>query len=437
MKDSGIEWIGEIPEDWGVVKSKYILKSNDGGVWGRDPTGTEKDKTVIRSTEQTIDGTWCIVNPAKRNLSGISFEKSLIRENDLLLTKSSGSSLHIGKTTLADAYFEEHECYYSNFLQRLSLKRTVFPKLYWYIFNSIFVREQFVYLQNSTSGIGNINSDNINNVIVPTLPYDMQQKIVAILDVKCEEIDKLIANQQGQIDKLKEYKQSVITEAVTKGLDPSVPMKDSGVEWIGKIPQSWEVVRLKFLLNSPMQYGANESGQLYDEKCVRYIRITDITQNGTLKNDDVLYLPLEKAVDYILKDKDVLFARSGATVGKTFLFKSRFGKSAFAGYLIKADCDKEKLVPEYLMYFTQSKIYNLWKQMIFIQSTIQNIGASKYENMQVVVPNIETQQQIADYLDDKCGKIDQLIAIKQQKIDKLQQYKKSLIYEYVTGKKEV
>lgn len=437
MKDSGIEWIGEIPEDWGVVKSKYILKSNDGGVWGRDPTGTEKDKTVIRSTEQTIDGTWCIVNPAKRNLSGISFEKSLIRENDLLLTKSSGSSLHIGKTTLADAYFEEHECYYSNFLQRLSLKRTVFPKLYWYIFNSIFVREQFVYLQNSTSGIGNINSDNINNVIVPTLPYDMQQKIVAILDVKCEEIDKLIANQQGQIDKLKEYKQSVITEAVTKGLDPSVPMKDSGVEWIGKIPQSWEVVRLKFLLNSPMQYGANESGQLYDEKCVRYIRITDITQNGTLKNDDVLYLPLEKAADYILKDKDVLFARSGATVGKTFLFKSRFGKSAFAGYLIKADCDKEKLVPEYLMYFTQSKIYNLWKQMIFIQSTIQNIGASKYENMQVVVPNIETQQQIADYLDDKCGKIDQLIAIKQQKIDKLQQYKKSLIYEHVTGKKEV
>ena len=425
MKDSGIEWIGEIPEDWGVVKAKYILKSNDGGVWGRDPTGTEKDKTVIRSTEQTIDGTWCIVNPAKRNLSGISFEKSLIRENDLLLTKSSGSSLHIGKTTLADAYFEEHECYYSNFLQRLSLKRTVFPKLYWYIFNSIFVREQFVYLQNSTSGIGNINSDNINNVIVPTLPYDMQQKIVAILHVKCAEIDKLIANQQGQIDKLKEYKQSVITEAVTKGLDPTVPMKDSGVEWIGSIPEEWK----KFTIATLFSYRNEKvSDKVFPPLSVSKRGV--VPQIETVAKTD--------SGDNRKKDLSGDFVINSRSDRKQSCGLSKLNGSVSLINIVLTIRNKSILLDytKWLLknYGFADEFYR-WGHGI-----VSDLWTTTWQEMKSIllpIPTIREQQQIADYLDDKCGKIDQLIAIKQQKIDKLQQYKKSLIYEYVTGKKEV
>lgn len=424
MKDSGIEWIGEIPEDWKVERFQWYLeeiKVVNAPVQTKQVLSLTNKSGVIPYEEKGAQG-----NVSKEDFSQykLAYPNTIVANSMNILIGSVGICKYFGCISPVYYVFKPNSflnLHFANYIMQTAQ----------------FQKELRKYANGIMEIRLRLSSSDILKREIPVPNVDVQEKIVDVLDVKCAEIDKLIANQQGQIDKLKEYKQSVITEAVTKGLDPSVPMKDSGVEWIGQIPQSWEVVRLKFLLNSPMQYGANESGQLYDEKCVRYIRITDITQNGTLKNDDVLYLPLEKAVDYILKDKDVLFARSGATVGKTFLFKSRFGKSAFAGYLIKADCDKEKLVPEYLMYFTQSKIYNLWKQMIFIQSTIQNIGASKYENMQVVVPNIETQQQIADYLDDKCGKIDQLIAIKQQKIDKLQQYKKSLIYEYVTGKKEV
>lgn len=215
-------------------------------------------------------------------------------------------------------------------------------------------------------------------------------------------------------------------------------MKDSGIEWIGEIAETHTIFRLKYLLDSPMQYGANESGDKFAEDSVRYIRITDITADGKLKDDENnQYLPMPVVEGYILKDKDVLFARSGGTVGKSFLYREEYGMSAFAGYLIKAECDQASLMPEYLIYYTQSSLYELWKNMIFIQATIQNIGANKYSNMEIPVPSIEEQASSVEYLGGKCSQIDRLIAIKQAKIDKLEQYKRSLIYEYVTGKREV
>ena len=122
MKDSGVEWIGEVPQNWTCLKLKHVIESCDGGVWGKDPTNTTLDKIVIRSTEQSVDGKWYISNPATRDLSGIkNLQRFRIQVGDLLMTKSSGSALHIGKTTLADEYFVENECYYSNFLQRIRL----------------------------------------------------------------------------------------------------------------------------------------------------------------------------------------------------------------------------------------------------------------------------------------------------------------------------
>lgn len=273
-------------------------------------------------------------------------------------------------------------------------------------------------------------------VAVP--PKAEQTAIAEAIYVQLNKVDTLITNVQTQIEKLKAYKQSLITEVVTKGLDPTVPMKDSGVEWIGEIADTYTIFRLKYLLDSPMQYGANETGDKYTEDSVRYIRITDISADGKLKDDENnQYLPLAAADNYILKDKDVLFARSGGTVGKSFLYREEYGTSAFAGYLIKAECDQSALLPEYLIYYTQSSLYELWKNMIFIQATIQNIGANKYSNMEVPVPSIEEQSTIVEYLGGKCSQIDRLISIKQSKIEKLEQYKRSLIYEYVTGKKEV
>ena len=207
--------------------------------------------------------------------------------------------------------------------------------------------------------------------------------------------------------------------------------KDSGVKWIGEIPGHWDCRKLKTLLLSPLQYGANASGVPYSEHLPRYIRITDITLEGKLKLSDKLSLSYEDAAKYILKDKDILFARSGASVGKTFLYKKEYGLSAFAGYLIKAELGKE-LIPELLFYFTQSDIYESWKNGIFIQSTIQNIGADKYSQLQIAIPPLPEQEAIVTYLDTKVAKIDEYISIAEKKIAALEELKQTIIAEAVT-----
>ena len=162
-----------------------------------------------------------------------------------------------------------------------------------------------------------------------------QQAIAAHLDTMIAKIDEVIAKTKTTIEEDKKLKQSVITEAVTKGIRPDRKMKDSGVEWIGEIAENYSIYKLKYLLNKNLMYGANEAGVPYDEKLPRYIRITDITMDGKLKDTEKLSLPEDAAIDYILSDNDILFARSGATVGKAFIYKKQYGKSAFAGYLIK------------------------------------------------------------------------------------------------------
>jgi type I restriction enzyme S subunit len=238
------------------------------------------------------------------------------------------------------------------------------------------------------------------------------------------------------IAQLTTYKQAVITETVTKGLDPNVKMKDSGVEWIGEIPEHWDVCRLKYLTNGNLQYGANESGVTYDANLPRYVRITDILDNTLREDITKLSLTEEQAKDYILQNNDLLFARSGATVGKAFIYDELYGRCAFAGYLIRASINNENSA-KFVYYYTQTSMYEEWKKQVFVQATIQNIGADKYAQLPIVTPSLSEQQSIANYLDQKCKEIDELISVKKEKIEKLKAYKKSVIYEYVTGKKQV
>ena len=208
--------------------------------------------------------------------------------------------------------------------------------------------------------------------------------------------------------------------------------KDSGIDMIDDIPFHWQVVRLKFLLEEKLMYGANESAENENPEFPRYIRITDFDNNGNLRKDTFKSLPHEIASDYLLKEGDVLFARSGATVGKTFLFKNYNGNACFAGYLIKATSNRRKLLPSFLYYVTRSNYYNNWKDSIFIQATIQNIGADKYQNLQLPIPSILEQTTIANFLDHKTQLIDDLIAKKERLIKLLQEERTAIINQAVT-----
>lgn len=424
MKDSGVAWIGAVPSDYRTasIGSLFTIKKD---IIGREP------ETVLSITQTGIRPKDLSSNEGQNASSYAHYQ--IVNVGDFamnhmdLLTGWIDISKYEGVTSPDYRVFT---------LNDKEMSADYFLRVFQYYYtNKVF----FGFGQGvATLGRWRLPAINFKKIDVPVPPVLEQQRIVSAIDEKVGKVDALIANVQAQIEKLKDYKQSVITEVVTKGLDPAVPMKDSGIEWIGKIAETHTIFRLKYLLDSPMQYGANESGDKFIEDSVRYIRITDITADGKLKNDENnQYLPLDAADGYILKDKDVLFARSGGTVGKSFLYQEDYGTSAFAGYLIKAECDKSALLPEYLIYYSQSSLYELWKNMIFIQATIQNIGANKYSNMEIPVPSIDEQATIVEYLEGKCAQIDRLIAIKQAKIEKMEQYKRSLIYEYVTGKREV
>ena len=282
-----------------------------------------------------------------------------------------------------------------------------------------------------------INASQIVHFKIPLPPSTEQIPLINYLDNHCSKIDVLLSKIHFSIEEYKKLKQAVITQAVTKGVRGEREMNDSRVEWIGEIPTTYSICKLKYLLKNPLKYGANESGIPYSDSLPRYIRITDITPDGNLKCTGKLSLSEESAKDYTLEDGDILFARSGATVGKTFIYYQSYGRSAYAGYLIKASLNN-KVSPKFVYYYTCSSLYEIWKNSIFIQSTIQNIGADRYANLPVPVPKtLQEQEEIAAYLDAKCAEIDRLIAKKEQLVKELEGYKKSLIYEVVTGKREV
>lgn len=209
-------------------------------------------------------------------------------------------------------------------------------------------------------------------------------------------------------------------------------MKDSGIDCIGQIPSDWDLMRFKFCLAEQLKYGANESGVEYQPDLPRYIRITDINSDGTLKEEGKLSLNEEQADGFLLKDGDILFARSGATVGKSFLYKSEYGNSAFAGYLIKASVNKI-VIPEFVNYITQSSYYDIWKDQIFTQATIQNISAEKYNQLPIVIPSKEEQQRIVHFLNKKTDAINSIIQKQKDIVIKLSEYKQSIITQVVTN----
>ena len=430
MKDSGIEWIGEIPEGWEVSKVSYFYEVQLGKM-------LQPQKKSETDTEEKY---LCAANVGKNSLS-LDTLKTMwfsqtekhqfdLKEGDLLVVEGGDvASCAVIETPVRNLFFQ-------NALHRvrpLHNESVAFLR-YWLMTAKSY---GYIDLICNKATIAHFSKEKFIALPILVIPQDIQSKIVSFLDLECKQIDDLLSKSRSSIEEYKKLKQAVITQAVTKGVRGEREMKDSGVEWIGEIPATYSICKLKYLLKNPLKYGANESGIPYSDSLPRYIRITDITPDGNLKYTGKLSLSEESAKDYILEDGDILFARSGATVGKTFIYYQSYGRSAYAGYLIKASLNN-KVSPKFVYYYTCSSLYEIWKNSIFIQSTIQNIGADRYANLPVPVPKtLQEQEEIADYLDAKCAEIDGLIAKKEQLVKELESYKKSLIYEVVTGKRKV
>ena len=433
-KDSGIEWIGEIPEHWKIQRLKYAFDLGTGLSITKENL-IEKGVPCVNYGEiHSKYGFEVDIN--KHNLKCVDVnylntsKKALMNQGEFIFAdtsediEGSGNFTHIKRN--GDIFAGYHT------ITARPIKKS--NSLYFaFLFDSIDFRTQ---IRNSVKGIKvfSITQGILKDTFIWHPPFEEQTAIANYLDQKTTQIDTLIAKKAQFISLLQEERTAVINQAVTKGLDPKVKMKDSGIEWLGEIPEHWEVKRMKYVVKTPLKYGANESAEDEIIEDPRYIRITDFGNDGKLRKNTFKSLSPDKAENFLLEEGDILFARSGATVGKTFFFKDYKGVACFAGYLIKASCDPMIMKSEFLYEFTNSSGYENWKQSIFQQSTIQNIGADKYNQLKIGVPPIPEQQKIIDFITVKTNEIINLISKSEQEIELLREFKTALISEVVTGK---
>lgn len=436
-KSSGVEWLGEVPKHWEIQPFKHQVERNDGGVWGDDPDGIS-DTIVLRSTEQTVDGHWKLDDPAPRKLSGSEINGSLLAENDLLLTKSSGSSLHIGKTTLVTAEIAAMRCCYSNFMQRIRVKPTFLPKLAWYVMNNDLARLQFDLLSNSSTGLANLNATMVGQIVVPVPPIPEQAQIAAFLDRETAKIDALVAEQRRLMELLKEKRQAVISHAVTRGLNPDAPMKASGIEWLGDVPEHWDVQPIKRIVSIPITDGPHETPNFIDEG-VPFVS-AEAVSSGSINFSKVRACISDEdnarySMKYSPKLHDIYMVKSGATTGITAIVEDRTDFNIWSP-LAAIRCN-EGSVPHFVLNFMRSKHFQEAVTLNWSFGTQQNIGMGVIENLACTVPPLSEQHEIAQKLKSESSKFDTLTTQAQRAIDLLQERRTALISAAVTGQIDV
>lgn len=420
-KDSGIAWIGEIPEHWEIKRLKNVSDFNP----QNDQSISNFSEVGYLPMERLKNG---YMLPSVIDIYNLTQGLTFFKENDIVMAKVTpcfeNGNIAIAKNLINNCGFGSSELF-------IFRARNINKKYFFYLLQEEKIKEVCKSTMIGTGGLKRISPIFMRNILLPIPTTLEQQSIATYLDQKCSEIDELITLQEEMITKLQSYKQSVITEAVTKGLDKNVPLKDSGIEWIGEIPEHWNIYQLKRCSKFINGYAFN-SNHFNKDKGIPVIRIGDIKYEQ-ISFENIVYVQenyeLEK---FIVHKNDILIAMSGATVGKIGIYSS-----------------DDKVYINQRVGIIRATQYNYIKRMFSTNGFIDyinlssagsaqpNISSDGILNFNIPVPPINEQQSIATYLDQKCSEIDELISIKQQKIEKLKDYKKSLIFECVTGKRKV
>ena len=429
MKDSGVDWIGKIPQGWDITKIKNYCKTvfSGGTPDTTRPEYLEGEISWLPSGELQN----CTITQPVRFITNeglVNSSTKMIPANTTLIAMTGATCGNVGYLTFDSCANQSVTAYIA--------KDKTYSKFLYYLLQS--AREEI--LLNKTGGAqGGINVSNCKNISVPFLSYVVQQAIADYLDKKCGEIDKVVETEKAVIEKLKEYKQSIITEAVTKGLDKSVTLKDSGIEWIGKIPAHWESMKLKFCTYIRARLGwKGLKAEEYVEEGYPFLSAFNIV-NSKLVFEDLNFINqfrYDESPEIKLQESDVLLVKDGAGIGKCAIVENMPKPSTVNGS-IAVITTNNLLKGKFLYYYFLSNLFQAYIDRLKDGMGVPHLFQSDLREITIVMPKSEEQQQIADYLDKKCSEIDQAIAHKEQVIEKFTEYKKSLIYECVTGKKEV
>ncbi len=428
-KDSGIEWIGQIPKEWKLPRLKNVAELHGRIGWnGLRSDEFEENSYAYLVTGQDFKTSEIVWNNCYQIRKERYEEDPFIQlhNGEILVTKDGT----IGKIAIVSK-MDKPGCLNSGIFVLRQKKNSFVPKyLYWQLYSSL-LKTYNDYMNLGGTTIIHLYQNVFERMplISPSLP--LQQKIADYLDKVCGEVDEIVSLQETMIEELKAYKQSVITEAVTRGLNPNVPMRDSGIDWIGEIPEHWDVRKIGrlFRLRDEKNYKPMEEVQLlslytgigvfpHGEQEERGNKAVTVEGYKVVHKDDIVV--------------NIILAWMGA-----------IGVSDYDGVTSPAyDVyipDIPKVIPHFFHYVFRTKgiAAECYKYGRGIMMMRWRTYSSEFKQISVPYPSIEEQQHIASYLDTKCSEIDSLIALKQAKIEELKEYKKSVIYEYVTGKKEV
>ena len=425
MKDSGIPWIGQVPEMWTVAPIRSVIKEiTTKNILGKETTALQfRYGTIVEKANFEAEGddyvartirNYTIIYPGVLVLNGLNLNYDFVTKR-VALSRLKGVITSAYMTIMP---IDTH---------------ALLPEFLEYLFKCYDAKMAFHGMGEGVRKILNFNELKHQPIIYPS--HDEQKQIVAVLDKKCTEVEGLSSNIQKQIEALEQYKRAVITETVTKGLNPSVPMKDSGIPWIGKIPQHWNMLKIKYIAKSNQKSLSEKTNPDYQ---INYIDIGSVSERKGIETyEEIQFSKAPSRARRIVKSGDCIVS----TV-RTYLKAIAFIDAQFDNYVVSTGFSvltpmKQFLVNKYLFFLLKN---HPLISAISAYSTGVNypaISDSVLVNLKMPIPPKNEQQSIANYLDEKCSKIDAIIQDKQQQLKKLEQYKKATIFEYVTGKKQV
>ena len=422
MRDSGIEWIGEIPITWDARRTKELFGTLSGNGLSTD---LQADDGIPFYKAGDISACDKFLEVAKSFVDFSIAEKrsfNIIPAMSIVFAKI-GEAMKKNSRAITTI-----ECCIDNNCQAL-IPKSIDLGFAYYLLLSIDMR----WFDNAGT-LPCVSVYKLMQSLMPYPPLAEQKKIADFLDGKCAEIDELVQTEEKMIEELKAYKQSVITEAVTKGLDSAAPMKDSGIEWIGAIPQSWRTMPIKHCCKINLESLKDTEK---DDLLINYIDISSADENGNINFvDEITFLNAPSRARRIIRKGDVIISTVRTYLKVIALIDEKYdGFICSTGFAVLTPLEKVEARFLYYNIYTDS----FTSRVSYYSNGISYpaINSSVLATLHITLPSLDEQKQIADYLDEKCAKIDEIIALRTEQINQLKEYKKSLIYEYVTGKKEV
>lgn len=416
MKDSGVEWIGEIPEDWNIRKLKSIITCRDGE---RVPI----DSALRESGPYPYWGAGNITD----------YINNYLFDEELVLLGEDGAPFFDKKRNVA--FLVKGKVWVNNHIHVLKADKEVISS---YLVHFLNIVDFGCYINGSI--LNKLTQSNMNRISVAFPSKYEQQKIANFLDEKVGEIDSVIAKTKETIEDYKKYKQTIITDAVTKGLNPDVEMKDSGIEWIKKVPITWERARIGY--NSWIRARLGWKGlkaEEYVDEGYAFLSAFNII-NNKLDWDNLNYITQDRydeSPEIKLCIGDIILVKDGAGIGKCARIDTLPVGGATTNGSLAVISTYDNITYEYLYYYLQSCMLQNYIFRIMNGMGVPHLSQEELRKIIIPVPPLKEQKDIAYYLEKKCVEIDASIDEKKQQLGVLEQYKKSLIYEYVTGKKEV